>query len=397
MNKLFALGLSISLTLCCLLGFGETVAAKNGDFPVAILLFIGDGMGEAHRTAAQWFSVGQEGRLSMDQLPVRGWIQTASANNLVTDSAAAATAMATGQKTNNNMVAVDPSGMPLTTILEIAQEMRLDVGLITNVQMAHATPAPFASHVESRGQMTEIASQMLEHKPNVLLGGGENVFLPTWEIGCYEEEGERTDGRNLIEEAVANGYLYTCDSIAFDEAPTITTTHKLGLFGDEGIAHPYQPTLVEMTDKAIQILSQNPRGFFLMVEGGKIDWYAEDNDTEEVIFYTLDFDAAVQAGMQYAATNPNTLLIVTGDHETGGMSVSLTPNEEQDDDGPFYMPDGTPFYISWTSDYHTGVDVPLTASGPYSQLLEGTHDNTFIFDVMRQMVGWRVWLPFVVQ
>lgn len=369
--------------------------ADEGDlYPPAIILFIGDGMGETHRTAAQWVSVGQGGQLTMDQLPVHGWTRTASANNLVTDSAAASTAIATGQKTNNGVIGMDPDGNPLTNILEAAQVHDFAVGLVTDVQISHGTPAGFIAHVPSRYQMTEIALQMIDHHPNVLLGGGEDEFLPASEAGCYPESGERTDGRNLIQEAITAGYTYTCDAASFANVP-ITTTRLLGLFGDEAIAWPYVPTLVEMTDKALGILSQDPNGFFLMVEGGKIDWSAHDNDASEVISYTLELDAAVNVGIQYAATNPNATVIVAADHETGGMSVSLSSSGAHGEDGPFFMPDSTPFYVNWTTDDHTGIDVPLTAIGVLSDLFSGTYENTYIFDVMRQRVGWEIWIPFV--
>jgi sugar lactone lactonase YvrE len=156
----------------------------------AIILFIGDGMGEAHRTAARWSAVGQSGALAMDRMPFVGWSRTASADNPVTDSAAAGTAIATGVKTNNGMIGQDPDDNPLTTILERAQAKGMAVGLVTTVQMAHATPASFAAHVPDRNMMAEIASQMvLTTEVDVLLGGGEDEFLPTTATGCFGSGG----------------------------------------------------------------------------------------------------------------------------------------------------------------------------------------------------------------
>lgn len=250
--------------------YGATVGTRAQ----AIILFIGDGMGEGQRTAARWLAVGQDGTLAMDAMPFGGWSHTASADNPITDSAAAGTALATGVKTNNGLVGQDPAGNALITILERAKSRGLSVGLVTTTQMAHATPACFAAHVPDRRMMTEIARQMLFSgaEVDVLLGGGEDEFLPTTATGCYPQPGERSDGRDLIAEATAAGYTYVCDATAFATVIPTSTTRLLGLFADEGMARPFSPSLAEMTEKAIDVLSQDPDGFLLMVEGGQIDW-----------------------------------------------------------------------------------------------------------------------------
>jgi alkaline phosphatase len=343
----------------------------------AIILFIGDGMGEAHRTAGRWSAVGQSGALAMDRMPFVGWAHTASANKAITDSAAAATAIATGVKTRNGMIGQAPDGTRLTTILERAQAKGMAVGLVTNVQMAHATPAGFAAHVPNRDMMTEIARQMLATRVDVLFGGGENQFVATNARGCFGS-GTRTDRRNLIAEATAAGYTHICHA---DELATLvptSTTHVLGLFADEAMGRPFSPSLAAMTQKAIDILSQDPDGFFLMVEGGQIDWASDSNDAPNAISDTVGLDEAVAVAHAYASTAPGTLVIVTADHETGGMSVNLEKGKQ----GPFYMPDGTRFYVNWSTIEHTAADVPTTARGPWSDLLAGSYQNTHIHDVM---------------
>jgi alkaline phosphatase len=230
---------------------------------------------------------------------------------------------------------------------------------------------------------------------DVLLGGGEDEFLPGGITGCHPEPGERTDGRNLITEAKNAGYTYVCDAASLAALDTASTSKLLGLFADEGMTRPYSPSLEEMTQKAIDILSQDPDGFFLMVEGGQIDWASHVNDAANVISDTVGFDEAVALGQAYAASADNVLIIVTADHETGGISVDLASGDQ----GPFYMPEGTAFYISWSTIDHTAADVPTTAQGPWSDLLAGTHENTYIHEVMRQALGldWRVWLPFSIR
>ena len=363
--------------------------------PPAIILFIGDGMGEAQREAGSWFSVGQDGQLNMETLPVSGWSITSNISGTITDSAAAATAMATGEKTLNGRISVDISGISLPTILEQAQEQGWSTGLVSNVQITHATPAAFASHEINRTNTITIAEQILDHKVNVLLAGGEDDWFPETETGCYPNPGHRIDGRNLIAEAIAGGYTYICEGEDLAILDFENETQVLGLFADDGMLRPYTPTLTMMTTVAIEILSRDPDGFFLMVEGGQIDWAAHMNDGGNVITDVLGIDSAIAQALDYASINPNTLIIVTGDHETGGMSADLVSSGQPDEDGPFLMPDGTPFYINWTTIYHTGVDVPVMAFGPKSEFLIGTYENTHIYEVMRRFLGWQVNLPLI--
>lgn len=351
--------------------------------PRAIILFIGDGMGEGQRIAGRWSAAGQSGALALDAMPYGGWTGTSAANNPVTDSAAAATAIATGVKTNNGVIGQDPAGKRLTTILERAKAQGWAVGLVSNVQMAHATPAAFAAHVPDRSMMTQIAAQMLAAEVDVLLGGGEDEFLPTTATGHYPEPGERTDGRNLIDEAISDGYTYVYDAAGLGAVVPTATTRLLGLFADEGMVRPYAPSLVEMTQRAIDILSQDPDGFFLMVEGGQIDWAAFANEAADVISDISGFDEAIDVALKYAATAGDTLVIVTADHETGGMSVDLSSSGAPDEDGPFLMPGGRPFFVNWSTTSHTAVDIPTTAQGPWSDLLSGRFENTHLHDVMR--------------
>jgi alkaline phosphatase len=152
-----------------------------------------------------------------------------------------------------------------------------------------------------------------------------------------------------------------------------------------------------MTQKAIDILSQDPDGFFLMVEGGQIDWASHANDATQTISDTVGLDAAIAVGQAYAESASNTLIIVTGDHETGGMSTTLTSSGLPGEDGPFAMPEGTEFYVNWTTGSHTNADVPTTAQGPGSDMLTGTYQNTHIHDVMRQTLNWCTWLPLVIR
>ena len=172
--------------------------------------------------------------------------------------------MATGVKTSNGVIGMDSDLRPLVTILEEAKMAGKSVGLVTTTQISHATPAAFASHVSNRDMMTEIASQYLTTEVDLLLGGGEDEFLPSGEIGCYPQVGERQDSRNLTQEFILVGGEYVCDETSFDQNSTMTTNRLLGLFADEGMTAPYTPSLTKMTQKAIDLLSRNPNGFFLL-------------------------------------------------------------------------------------------------------------------------------------
>ena len=348
----------------------------------SVILMIGDGMGAEHRQAAQYANVGFLEPLVMDNLPVRGELMTSSADKTITDSAASATAMATGFKTNNKVIGLDPNLNFIPTILEQAQVLGKSVGLITTTHLAHATPAGFGAHVDSRYNYEEIAEQLSAAGVDVLFGGGEDFFLPPDLVGCYPGPGVRKDGRNLISEMIERGYTYICDGAFLADLDPDSTPYLLGLFGDAGMIRPYQPTLAEMTAAAIEILKKDPDGFFLMVEGGQIDWAAHDNHTENVIANTLALDEAVAVAKEYVDGAGDSLLIVTADHETGGMSVGLLSSGKLNEDGPFEILGGGTFYVNWTTGGHTATNVPLTASGPLADQLAGVHDNTFIHDMI---------------
>jgi alkaline phosphatase len=360
-------------------------------------------MGSAHRTAARLYSVGRGGELAMDRLPETGMARTWSTEGVVTDSAAAGTALATGVKTYNKAIAVDPDGKPVPTILEKAQGAGKSVGLVTNVSLSDATPASFAAHNAERGDYLDIMLDMFNHNVDVLLGGGEDYFLPVGTAGCYPDGGDRTDSRDLIEEAVAKGYRHVCNEAELESVDPGTTDKLLGTFADYDMPRPYAPSLAEMTEKAFAILDKNPRGFFLMVEGGQIDRAAHVNDAIDTLDDTVGFDKVVEAALAFQAEHPDTLVIVTADHATGGLAIEESPQDgpcpdpKQDDprecktalyeDGPFAESGGASFWIDWTTSLHTGDDVPVMAIGPGAASLVGGYENTHIFQAMCEALG----------
>ncbi|MBN2045420.1 MAG: alkaline phosphatase [Anaerolineales bacterium] len=351
-----------------------------------IILFVGDGMGAAHRLAATWLVKGEAGLLIMDSLLVHGWAQTSAVNGAVPDSASAGTAFATGSQTHNRVISMDTKGHPLTTILELAEQKGWATGLVTTVPMAHATPAVFAAHVSDRSNRTEIARQMIANEVDVLLGGGEDDFFSQDENGCYFGIGNQPSGSGLVSVAIESGYNYLCNRdelVALNPAPGMKV---LGLFAAEEIPAPISPTLSEMTQTALSILSQDPDGFFLMVEAGQIDWAAHELEAQAVLQHTVELDTAVTMALIFSLERENTLLIVAADHETGGMSLNKDGGGSYRQDGPFDMPDGTQFWVDWTTTGHTGANVPVSAQGPYAEMLAGEYHLTRIFEAMAMML-----------
>jgi alkaline phosphatase len=322
-----------------------------------IVLMIGDGMSFAHIDSARIKSCGAKGRLHMERMPVTGLVKTYSSSHLVTDSAAGGTALATGVKTYNGAISVNPDKKPLRTILEAARDIGKATGLVVTCSVTHATPAVFASHVPSRKEQNEIATHLLKNKVNVLLGGGWQFFLPK-----SDTESKRTDDRNLFLEAEKAGYQVVQNKAELDRA---SGNYLLGLFEKEDMKTvATEPSLAEMTLKAIDILSKNKKGFFLMVEGSQIDWGGHENNPGYTIRQTLLFDEAVYVALDFAKKSGDTLVVVTADHETGGMSVingSLS---------------GEDMKFGWTSKDHTALQVPLFAFGPRASLFTGVMDNT---------------------
>lgn len=324
-----------------------------------VILLIGDGTGLAQISSGQLNIVGPDGYLNLQRMPVTGIVKTQSSNSLITDSAAGATAYSCGMKTDNGMIAYLPDGSHCKTLLELAKEKGMSTGLVVTSTMTHATPASFAAHVRSRGSQNEIAEQYVNSGNDVFLGGGREFFIPQ-----NQEGSSRKDDRNIIEEFESNGYEYVSTA---EEMQNSETDKILGLFANSGIESENRtPTLQEMTNTAISKLESNEKGFFLMVEGSQIDWGGHGNDAKYVIREMKDFDDAVKAALEFAEKDGETLVVLTADHETGGMTLMTAS------DDPHKL------RVEWVTDYHTGIPVALMAYGPNAIQFTGWHDNTDI-------------------
>ncbi len=296
-----------------------------------IILMIGDGMGPAHIQVTWLYATRQLGKnLVMTEVMDNGrtaYMVNDTADSTVTESAAAATQMATGVKVLAKSIGIGPDGKVLKTILEMAKDKGKATGLVTTSKITDATPAAFVAHVEHRSDEMRIADQLVKSGVNILFGGGKDFFVPE------SEKGKRKDGKNLLIEAKGNRYAVAETA---EEMKSAQGDKILGIF-NQGFMNfeidrkgSTEPSLAEMTAKALGVLGKKEQGFFLMVEGGRIDHAAHYYDIGSVISDTLAFDEAVKVAYDFQKANPDTLLIITADHETGGLVVlPYTPTSKE--------------------------------------------------------------------
>jgi alkaline phosphatase len=326
--------------------YKESAQAKN------VILLIGDGMGLPAVYAAMTVS---DNPLNIERCTTTGFQRTFSANGYITDSGAAGTTLASGKKTNNGAIGVDDKGNRVKSILEIAEENGLATGLVATSSVTHATPASFIAHQSSRGSYEDIAMDFLKTDIDVFIGGG------------YDHFANRSDNLNLVDSLILRGY-------EVDASMTMILKSNAGKLA--GFTAPLQPPyhlkgrgemLPEPTGKAIRILSKNPKGFFLMIEGSQIDWAAHANAADNLIDETLDFDRAVGIALDFAQNDGHTLVVITADHETGG--VAITGGDKN----------AKIVKLHFATIGHTAVMVPVYAYGPGSGKFKGIYDNTELF------------------
>ena len=353
-----SLRIALFAAACILIAFaGCQTTPKN------VVLFIGDGMGLEQVKAAAIYKTGQPTGLVFQEFPYQTDMTTYSADAPITDSAASGTAMATGVKVNNGVlsIATPGDGSDLKTILEHFQDHNGSTGLVTTTYITHATPAAFGAHVADRGETAAVAEDLFtQTRPDVLFGAGAHNVSP--------------------EMAQAAGYVVVTDAAQLAQLDTETTTRVSGQFGSD---IPYEceglgemPSLGQMTGAALRILDNNPTGFFLMVEGGKIDWAGHENHLARNVGETIGFDGAVQAALQWAQDRDDTLIVITADHETGGLHVTAN-------NGKNVLPD-----VTWSTMGHTAQNVPVYATGPGAEAFQGPMDNTEIFTKIAQAAGF---------
>jgi len=303
----------------------KVVKVKN------IIVLIADGCSSEQYTFARWYK-GEP--LSFDEM-LTGSVKTYIADSVVADSAPAASAFATGMRTSDKFISVGPheniiTGVPnppeeirykpLATVLEGAKLLKKSTGIVATSRVTHATPAAYIAHVTSRSMEDDIMEQAVYQNIDVVMGGGMRHLLPK------DARGKRPDNENLAEVLRQRGYQIIESR---DKMKTVKSGKFFGMFAashmdaeiDREQHHPNQPSLNEMTEKAIEILSQDPDGFFLMVEGSQIDWACHANDPAHLLSDMLAYDKAVKTALDFAKKDGNTLVLAFSDHNTGGFSI----------------------------------------------------------------------------
>ena len=359
MHKFIALFLFISTF--CTTAFSQFADSVPGQRPKVknVILMIGDGMGVAQIYAGL---TANKGSLNLERFRYIGFSKTNSANRYITESAAGATALSTGVKTHNHAIGVDSSDRAVATILEIAEKNGLSTGLIATTSITDATPAAFTAHVPDRALPDDMALGFLQSGVDIFRGGGKGHFT------------KRKDGRNLTTDLKRQGFqvLYNIDDIVKVEDGKIA-----GFVSDQPWSKGRGDQLIKASLTALKILDKNEKGFFLMIEGSQIDDGGHENDIKHLTEEMVDFDKTIGAVLDFAARDGQTLVIVTADHETGGLTLTGGNLHTGQVEAKFSTGD------------HTAVMVPVFAFGPGADQFGGIYHNNTIFDKMMTAFGFK--------
>jgi len=335
-----------------------------------VIYMIGDGMGMGHVTAMM---INQKYEpCAFDRANAVCFVKTFSGNNRVTDSAAAGTALFSGVKTNNGTLGINLKGDTVYSIFTQARKMGKKTGIVVTCEIEHATPAALYAHVDSRGSMEEIALQLAEDSIDFLFGGGSKYF------------NDRKDSINLVEKMKDKSYQFVdtmldINKVSSGKVLALVTPVRFR-YVDEGRGD----VLPVATAKALEVLTNNSestgdKGFFLMIEGSQIDFASHKNDIDKVISEMHDFEQSVKIAFDYADTHPCTLVVVTADHETGGLTIHSGNTDFTKGES------GVNYKFGTTG--HTAIMVPLYTYGAGSLNFKGVLDNTDIPKIIARLAG----------
>lgn len=333
--------------------------------PKNIIFLIGDGMGLAQMTLA---SHEKGSPLSVERVKSIGFQRNSSSDSKVTDSAASATALATGHKTYNGAIGIDADSNKVVTILELAEQKGLATGLIASSSITHATPASFIAHQKSRRMDLEIAQDFLNTDIDLVIGGGKKYFEDT------------TSNETIISKMIKNGYTYLQtinDAKTSDANKLIVLTHDKHVPAMHDGRENY---LSESFDIATKHLSKSNTGFFMMLESSQIDWGGHASSSEYVKNEILDFDKVIEQALDFADKNEETLVVITGDHETGGLVI-------EDEKNKAVYKYNTGFYPDGKTRHHSGIMIPVYAYGVGAENFQGIYENTDIFSKMKSLLN----------
>lgn len=341
----------------------KTVTNINPPKPKNIIFMIGDGMGLTQITAGMYMN---GNHLEMERCTSIGLHKSYSANELVTESAAGATAFSIGMKTKNGYLGLDSAGISHTTIMEDASKNGSATGIIVTCSIEHATPAAFYAHQKERDHFDDIVPDLLNSNLNLFIGGGKKYV-----------DRKTKDTLSLVNQLKNKGYLVN-DYHENDKTTwIIPDVKKVCYFTADGEPLPYSKgrTYLPIATKAgIDYLNKaSDHGFFLMIEGSQIDWGGHANDADYLIAEVLDFDRAVKEALDFAEKDKNTLVLITADHETGGFAINS---------GKKFGDLST----SFTTKKHTAALIPVYAYGPGAELFSGIYENTEIYVKLKKLM-----------
>lgn len=337
---------------------------KKDKKPENIILLIGDGMGLTQITAGMY---SQGNKSELERFKCIGMQKTYSDDDVITDSAASATAFACGVKTYNNAIGMDRDTMPVKSILKYAQDKNMSTGLVATSTIVHATPACFFSNNKRRKNYEEIAADMVGSNVDFFVGGGKKFF-----------DRRKMDDRNLIEELEKDGYVIShfADKEIVDITPSLDK--KFGYLTADKDPIPVsggRDYLIPASELALEYLDAKSQdnGFFVMIEGSQIDWGGHANLLDYVVSEFKEYDKVIGMAMDFAEKDGNTLVIVTADHETGGLAIQ--PGSTMDS-----------LQGAFTTTKHSGTMVPVFAYGPGAENFQGIYENTEIFEKMKKLI-----------
>ena len=338
-----------------LAAFSSIVCAQDMDTstkkPKNVVLMIGDGMGLSQVSAGFYFN---DGTSNFERFQTIGLIKTSSSAELITDSAAGATAFASGVKTYNGAIGFTPKDGAVPTLVEIISEDGMNTGIISTSSVVHATPACFYAHSYNRREYFYIAEFLPKSELDFVAGGGTKFFTG------------RSDGKDLYMELEKNGFKVYADSLV----PNTSDKKPVYLLAEDGMPKMIDGRgdfLPNSTTMAIESLNTGDNGFFLMIEGSQIDWGGHANDTDYLVGEQLDFDKTLGKVLDFAKSDGETLVIVTADHETGGFTLSPDADDYNKIKGTF------------ATGGHSATLIPVFAYGPGEDSFKGIYENTEIF------------------
>ena len=324
-----------------------------------VIVMIGDGMCMETVTIG-WTLNG--GHLNLDNFPVAGYSRTYCTDRLITDSCAGGTAISSGEKTKYGYIGQDMDGNPFETLLHYAQKKGMRTGLAVTCRINDATPADFVCHAPDRHMEAEIAAQFVDSDVDFIVGGGRDFW----------DGPGRKDGRNLIDEMKAKGYRFV------EKREDLANVHEgklLGLFAPLDMAPCLDrgPVLEDSAEKALELLD-NRKGFFLMIEGSQIDDWAHRNKVGHMAEELFDFDKTIGKVLQWAENDGHTLVVITADHGTGGITLVGGSLEERN------------VQVHFSTKGHHGIVVPVFAYGPHAEDFQGIMENSELSNRIRKLI-----------